>query len=426
MKIKYNNFLIIIPVFLLLGVVLAFFNLFIEKRELTWGVNSELKATLVATTIYLENNKDMNSTKMEQTFQKIKDHNRIKRIVLIREGEPTIEVRDDKLKAYSKHNDRGTKVEDNIFKSEIYQYNELSLIDAHIDIKDTNTTLIMTFNVSDLQDRVEQEYQEAILTVIIITFIGFLTSILLSMLVINKIKLLSSMTQALIQGKYNLKFKTGIVKEFSDLGATLNIMKSILQEVLLKIKNSIVQEELLAKDSSLVEFYRQSSHQQNYLQSSNISLIIKTPTNDHVSFFNIFENDHFIYTYFGKISHEDESNLSSVSINYYLERVLKNKKSINFDLITQYYHLESLTLAVVDKKRAKVTIQRLNEKESSFKLNYNKRDIVYASSNIDAQSKQRIANYIANYSNLSLEDLSSDIALYDTNNIFMLISKVKS
>jgi|GEM_PF-2368206 len=425
MKLKYNNFLIIVPVFLILGVVLSIFNYTLEKNELMWGVESELESITKATAIFIKNSKD--SKKTEESIKKIIEYNRVKSMILIENSRVVVDVKADGFDMDIKHYDIREFEPNKMGKSEIYSYKDLHLIDGYIKLDILNSSLIVTMDVTKLIKTLQHEYIEAIITTMIITFIGILVSILLSIIVTYKINEVSMMAKALSSGKYDIDFNFGRVKEFSDLGATLDIMKSILREILFKTRNTIMQEELFSKDNLLVGFYNKSVNKKSHLESEDIYITIKSLGDGSSGFYHCFEDDKFIYSYFGTIETISDimtSTITSCSLSYYIRNIIEQKHKVDLETLSDEYDIKSLTIAKVDKSSAMVDIKRLNAKDSIIDLNDCEIHILHSSHIEDTQSLKKVKSYISKYPTLSISQIADDVSiLFEEDDIFMLISK---
>ena len=419
MKLKYNNFLIIVPVFLILGIVLSIFNYTLEKNEIMWGLDSELESITKATAIFVRDNKD--NTNIEKSLKKIIEYNRAKAITLIKLDKVIIDVKANEFDKEIKPYDVKKLSINELVKSDIYIYHDLSLIDAYIKIDNLNSSIVVTIEVSSVVEKLEEEYIEAIITTLIITLIGFLVSIILSIIVTYKIAEVSMMAQALSSGKYDTEFNFGKVKEFSDLGATLDIMKSILQEVLFKTRNSIMQEELFSKDNLLVDFYNNSNNKSSYLESEGIILNIKS-LGDSGSFYHCFEDTKFIYSYFGTIEDINDkmtSTITSCGLSYYIHKIIEQNHTIDLDALSKEYNIKSLTIAIADKRSGKLNIQNLKGDDTSIDLNDAEVHILN-----NSHITTKVQKYISKYPNLTISEIADDISiLFDEKDIFMIISK---
>lgn len=424
MKLKYNNFLIITPIFLFLGIVMAFFNFSIQKREMTWDLHEEVSSTLMATAIFLKHSEHLSTPQITQAFKKIISYNRVKKILYINNLKNIIKVEDHNFTKEYKAFNKNTLLEDNISIGNVYQFNTFSFINAEIKMKGTHEKLNMIFNISDFNDKFKTVYIQSFMIISIVTLIGILISIILSIVVANKIRDISMMAKALASGEYDTLFNLSKIKEFSELGITLDIMKSILQEAFLKTKNRMIQKKFLDKEDDKLALYTPINSNSNIFKSDHISLIVKTVGYQEDTFYNVIENGDFIYIYFGNLREEikgENSTIISTSLAYYLDTVIHKKKNINLDFMSTF-EIKSFTYAVIDKTKNHIKLSNLNkyEKDIEKKLDDNQKYIFY--SECDIELEERVQSYIDNYSQLSLTELSHDISLYKEKNIFMIVS----
>ncbi|CAA6806416.1 MAG: Unknown protein [uncultured Sulfurovum sp.] len=424
MRLKYNNFLIITPVFLFLGIIMAFFNFSIQKREMTWGLHEELTSTLIASSVFLKQSEHLSDTQINQAFQKILNYNRVKKIVYTDELQNVIQAGEHNFTKENKNFNKSTLLDHNISISEIYQLGHLSFINTEIKINNTYQKLTMTFDVSDFNDKFKVIHIHSIMIIFIVTLLGIFISIILSIVVANKIKDISIMAKALGSGEYNTLFNLSKIKEFSELGVTLDIMKSILQESFLKTKNTMIQKKFLSTETQKIVLYTPMNSTSNIFKSAHISLVIKTVGYHSNAFYNIIENENFIYVYFGNVNEEinkEKSTIITASLSYYLDNTIKRRQNINLDFISTF-EMKSFTYAIINKSTNHIKLSSLNKPTQNREQSLDdiQKNIFYADNDIALQ--KRVQSYIQHYPQLSLKELSHDISLYKEKNIFMIIS----
>ncbi len=427
MKLKYNNFLIISPVFLLVAIVLASFNYSVEKKEIMWGLHEELRSITVATTIFIKH-KDGNISDHKDdilaSFERIRSFDRVKRFILLQNNRPYIESLSDKVSKYKRRYKKGSKIN----YSELYQDKELTLIDAYMPIKKSSLALVVSLDASYVKEALENSMYKAVILVVGITFIGFIMSFILSLLVVKKIRRLSIIAKALARGKYAQEVKLGSIREFSDLGDTLDIMRSILQELLFKTRNSIIQEEESTYSKELLQLYCINCSSLKKINSSGIELQIAVlKENSENEFYNCFEDGNYIYAYFGAIeadNHSLEYSVEASSLNYYLKYFLTHS-DVDINKLDNIYDISSLFIVKIDKNSKTLEFSLLNNKEvTSLKIELQESEIY--SFTINESIKEKIEGYIKKYGFLNLEELSLDLAKLFKNEESVLLVRLSN
>lgn len=425
MKLKYNNFLIITPVFFLLGLALASFNFYLEKKEVIWSIEEELKSVTIATAIFLENSYE-DEEKVLKSFERLRSFNKVKRLVLFKDKNPLISSVDEGL-SLSKKNYHKIKT---YHQSAIYQDNNMSLVDAHIPLKEEGLSLMLSLDVSDAQRNLHTELIEAIVIVGILSFLGLVISIIITFIVTRKIFMLKLMAQSLSSGKYNTNLNMGSVKEFTDLAQTLDIMKSILQEMLFKTRNSYFQDDLFFRDEALVHKCHENTQCSKVLESKGfeVSLINSSALNAR-ALYNLFEDENSIYIYYASIKASKYSalqeSIQAQSLNLYLQAYVQ-ENTFDLEELKSIYDIEYLRLIRINKKDdslEEVFCDRHSDTDESYKV---KPDEVYVITNFK-EIQKKYEHYIQAYKDLSLQELSKDLeSIYPSTEIVILISKKSS
>lgn len=424
MKLKYNNFIIITPVFILLGLILASFNYSIEKKELLWGLDEELKSIAVASTMFLKEEKEhiyQERAELKNKFDRILTFNRVKRLVLLDGTKAIVESYSDDVNA---SHTSFKKVKD-YTESKIYVQDDLYLIDAYMPVEKSDFSLMVTLDASYVKKSIEDEFIEAIFIVCILSFIGVLISMLISFIVTNKIAKLNVLAQALANGKYSTQIELGRVQEFSDLTQTLNIMKSILQEMLFKTRNTYLQEDLFVNERELSKKIIHDFKGITKLKSEGIEVnVLEAKSHFSYQSYKLFEDEKFIYLYNFELKHLGEASIDMAieasGANFYLEH---NVTKEDFDIKTfqAMYEIDYLELFIINKqsKEVKQTSASQNEHETSFFTLSKDKPKVFNKNQI---LNKRYSNYIQSYSNLVFDDLCEDLKnIFQSEEIVVLI-----
>lgn len=426
MKLKYNNFLIIVPLFFFLGMTLAFFNYSIEKKELLWGIESELNSVSKASSIFISNSQDQE--KIKDALMKIIKYDRVYSFLLIEDDKVMMNVSSEKIKYTITDYQKDVNVSTNVvYQSDIYEKEKFYFIDGYIKVKNSNLTLMTSLEVGTLVRRLEQEYKNAFFTIFVITIIGILVSILISIIVTSKIKEVSDMADALNKGNFDEHFRFSKVIEFADLGLTLDIMKSIISEMQFKTKNSIIQENLFVNNSSFLKADTLLSSRLDTIVTKNISLLINHG-NIKNTFYHCLEDTHFTYAYCGQletVENDFDRLVALSSISYYLDKLLQEHHSIDLNSILEEYSLLSLVFLRIDKETREVKIQKINEEAIRLDISDERIHLIHASHQKENTIEEQMKNYISKYPNLSISEMRSDLELLFTENTLSLLIQVE-
>jgi hypothetical protein len=423
MPLKYNNFLIIVPVFLVLGIILSVFNFYLEKREMTWGLDSEIQSTLISTATFLKY--DYSDSINIRALKEIIKHQKVKQFILLEDNRTLLHIKESHFIALKNPMPRDIFVENNIATSQIYFSFERFYMDISMNISDTNKTLIATLDVSDFKNTLNDALVKNIFIVFIMMCIGIFVSMFISMIVSAKIKDIHRIVNALADKEYGNTSELSKIKEFSDLGITLDIVKSILEEAFLKTKDTIIQEKLLCKEETVLEIYPQQHQRKSYKESKSLRIVIIVNTSSLNVFHHILEDERFFYFYYGEINttkNDENHSLVTASILYYLEKLLLRKEAIDIDFINELYSLKSLTIGKIEKKTHIMSVFSLDKKENKkMKLTPQSKTLFYSSDEEDILFRERMQSYMQTYRYLSILDLSQDMILYENRKTFMII-----
>lgn len=432
MKIKYNNFLIITPIFFAIAFVISMLNYSNEKNEIMWGVKEEASSIGIASTIFIENmikTEELTSLRdrLLMHFNRIKRYNQAKRFYITNDKKVLIDSDENNLKAkIIKPNEFRDK---DFILSEIYNRDEINLIDIYLPIKkDGKVKAILTveIDVSDVSKELSESINEMVITIILITLIGIFVSILLSNIVIKKIASLSRVANSIAMGNYSENINVGTIREFSDLGDTLNTMKSIMQEILFKTKNSIIEEEQFRSEDDLLKTYGKVFLTSKIEKSENVEFSIDKIGEVEVgNFFNIISNSENIFCFFGRVESKEDSLSSAIhvsSLNEYLSKRFIYDDINYLNKAIDIFKIKELTLIHVNREIKLYTYS--DNKLSVKRVDFENRVIFFHT--FDKKIDREIEIYLKNYNFLTIDELSSDLReLLKTQNGILVLLKSK-
>ena len=426
MKIKYNNLLTITPIFFTISLVFAFLNYNNEQREVAWGIQTKAESIAITSTIFIEhltNTQNLSSIldDLDQKFHRILLYGQAKRFYISENGVVVLNT-DKAMPVVPAQNINKMEI------SEIFTKGEESLVTIHSPIK-TNSNgaaLSIDIDVSAAVKQLDEAIYEMLFTVLSITMIGLIASYLLSKIVIKKIQILNTTANDIASGNYSHDVYQGSIREFTDLGDTLNIMKSIMKEIIFKTKNSIIEEEKFRSEEDIIDTYNRSYFAPKHVSFENISLSIFTVGETENGYmFDAFQLEDKIYGYMGKVTKQGdnlETSIKANTVRKYVSHHLK-KGDLNLALLQKMFNLSYLEIVSLDA-RSNLHTQKIMAggiTQDDEKLEAPSVTLTGAK---DSSVKDEMQVYLKNYQDLTLQELISDINILfssDVNTTFILI-----
>lgn len=419
MRLKYYNLVIVVPIFFVLGVILTSFSFYIQKTEIQNGLDSEINSISQAISIFLEH-KDIQKEKqsIENSFKKIIKHNRVKRILLI-----------DKTKVL-------IKSEDISIASDTYRYEKAKLLEIEegknsfiynkIDrVKNSSYKLFITLDATKEKKAIDFVILQSLVIVILMVVLGFITAFILSYITRKNVENLNSIANSIAQGDYKNHNKNFMIKEINDLSNTLDIVKSILKEILYKTKNSILDTDFTNKADDIIKPSIVLDEVKTVLKNGfEVSICVNSKTIQK-DFYNCWCDDRYIYSFTGELNNtsdylKDYINMSSVSklLKYYLETNSFDAKKIN-----QMFEIKSMVTLKIDINTNTIEENRFIDgsiSNSKTELKEGELKSYFHTQNVN----EKLKNYIQMYSYLGVDDLIKDInKIFDKEAAIIFVKK---
>ena len=83
MKLKYYNFIIILPIFFVIAIIVTSFNYYIQKKELMIGLNEEISSISQSISIFVQHDmEEIDKDYIKSSFDQIISYGRVKQIIL--------------------------------------------------------------------------------------------------------------------------------------------------------------------------------------------------------------------------------------------------------------------------------------------------------------------------------------------------------
>ena len=407
MRLKYYNFFIILPIFLVVAIIVTSFNYYIQKKELMLGLNEEIESISQSISIFVKHDLPvLDKPHLEKAFQSIISYGRVQQIIL---------EKDEKIFIY-KNEDTKVKENDNyktIKELTLYKENDKIHYSYMATIDDKNLKLFVAIDATNIQEDLEKGINQSIIIVIFILLLGICVSYLLTYITSKNIKKLNSMAKDISNGNYNESKKEFLVKEVNDLRNTLNIVKNILKEMLLKTKNSILDNEFFNSDEYFLKLNKDRRVNSKVISTNNISSkIVLLDNNNKKEFYSCWNKNDTIYAFIGEVKGTEDINdyITASSITKLLKHYLNNSV-FDINKINKMYKLKSLVVLEIN------TINNTIIENTIIDNNITKladsstlqTDGYYSFYHRDDDKGAVIQNYIEEYSHLEVEQLSDDL-----------------
>ncbi len=423
MNIKYNNLVIIVPIFLILALILTSVNYTIQKKELMEGLKEEAVSATKATSIFLAHKTDIYTQKSEiqTSIDRIISFGRIKRIIIANDKAVVLQSIDDvltraKLSPYDYQKAQNLK---------IYSEKDFTLYNNSTEIKNTDLTLYITVDASYIKLALEESLYFSAGVVAVLVVFGFIASFILSLITSRNIANLSLFARALAGGDFKEREQNFVIKEVNDLGNTLSIVQSILKEMLSKTKNSILDNEFFNNEQEVSKLYPLKKGQKKLIHSNVEFQIAVIDEKNKKEFYSCWEDEKFIYTFVGEIkSTNNDLNdyVGASSITSVLIHHLNNNK-FDINKLNTMYGIKSLLVIKFDKHTYKLEQDSIFKDKITRSSKTLKKDSYYSFYH-NIKANNNLQNYITRYSHLKLEELVSDIRTIFNNENSVLLVKV--
>ena len=413
MKIKYNNFLIIVPIFLLIASVMSYLNYINEVKEIKWGIESKAKSISIPSRVFIEHmlkEKELSDVLVDikPKFENILKYNQAQRFYISQNQKVLLDTSSQK-------DSELLNIDYNLDKSilsEMFTKNSLHLVTIHTPIKGVkeNTILSIEVDSTDFFKRIDDAFTEIIFTILVALVLGVITSYILSRIVTTKIYALNTHAKAIAAGSYSHNSYMGSIHEFTDLGDTLNIVKSIMKEIVYKTKNIIVEEEKFRSDEDLVNTYDRALFDTKKASINGVEVSINTIGHQKTGyFFDSLSANGKLYAYIAIVEHETSSIETLLKANAAQRYISSKIQKGNLDIskLVKIFNLNYLKFISIDENYILNSYEIVNgvEKKSSIDLEDGSVRLIC----IENSSIEKIlAVYIENYQELNIEDISKD------------------
>ncbi|OQY29735.1 MAG: hypothetical protein B6244_02800 [Candidatus Cloacimonetes bacterium 4572_55] len=386
MKIRTQNFITILPIFILMAIATGILNYSTQRQELLWGIKEEVSSLTAASAELIDadlidrllkqpdDGQTLNA--LHKPINRLQIWNQNHRFVLFDPDNPAFVIRfppDDELAQQFLLPSKQVLVElisgyKNILTTEMTEpaLNK-RIISSFASVYSHGKSILILGVISDVSWYIEETrgilYENLIVAVCIILF-GSFVSILISYILTGKIHQFNEEALVVAAGNYDQRIKIESIQEVSDLSNTFNTMSSVLEDVLSKTKRSIIEGEQFRSLSDLAcyfnETFRQPIEGVFHNIELSISLASEYPSGD---FFGVFNLGKRTYAILGRVlgtKELDSIMFASAAYTYIKEALIKSDTKKVIENIQQFpIKIEALICLSWDQKADKISVHRL-------------------------------------------------------------------
>ena len=234
---------------------------------------------------------------------------------------------------------------------------------------------------------------------------------------------LNKIAKAIGTGDYNENIKHFFIKEINDLSNTLNVVQSILKEMLVNTKNSILDNDFFINDEELKKLNSMNEYSSKIkIDNTWFSIAVLNNLNKK-EFYCCWSNKNSMYAFVGEINTNNDDikdHICASSLTHMIKFYLNNN-SCDLEKINKMYDIKTLLILKYDQESKKLEEQRISngkissenkivEKESSFSFYHNE--------NADL----KLRNYIEKYRHLDSDELIEDLKnIFEKENSVLLV-----
>lgn len=405
MKLKYYNLVIIVPVFFALGILLASFNYYILSKEIKNGLNEEINSISLAMQVFLKEDYVINDNeKLEKSFSRIIRFGRVNRIYLIKNDEIIISKSssglDDSMSTFKYKNAK---------LLEIVEEGDKGSFDTLIDIKDSEYKLFITVDATEEKNNLEKVLYQVIFIILAMVLIGIIVSLILSYITKKNINSLSLIAKSIANGDYKNHNKDYTIKEISDLSNTLDIVKSILKEILYKTKNSILDTDFNDKSDDFIKSTI-VLNESTKLKTHNVEIAIAVNKNiNQKEFFSCWNDENYIYAFVGELHSTNDYFKDYITISSVTKMIkhLMSTNNLNISKIKEMYDIRAMVNIKIDLNDYKLYLDKVigeNISSETFVIQKNELNKFNCNPTIDA----KLEKYLKMYSYQEIDLIASD------------------
>ena len=437
MKIRTQNLLTIVPIFLGMALISGVLTYTTQRQEIMWSLREEISAVATATAEFLDRdivrelqkgpeNKDLKKnittplkrvqywSKKQHFFLLTPDCQEIFFIFGF-EDEGTISRPSEfsKLKnELAKKNKETDVIITDVEKNE----QDKATMTAYVPIYDGGKLLSVLGVETDAQfffDRTKEIRNKIFIVTIFIGLLGVIIAFFISRIITQKISQLTQASLVVASGQYNQRVNVGTIQEVSDLSNTFNTMSSILEEVLLKTKRVLIESEQFRTSTDLASYFNEKFFVliEDVFNKVSVSArsISKEPGGDFLGIFNVTNGT---YAVLGRVSKTDDLDTitsSSAAYTFIRQELDRHEPRQAFENTKKLFELETFQCLFWDKTGKKIQTYEYHDSGLIESANFLKQNEVMVFHTLSEANFEKVDLFIRNYGQISPQELMKDI-----------------
>lgn len=270
MKIRTQNMLAIVPLFLGLSALIGALMYVVQYRELIWGLDEEATSIAVAAARHMHADA-IRSAETADDWERIMaipvrllDWGRAKRVAILSPDHDVLydNAADSEARPIVLNPALRARMDDRSFAATPVQQDERGrYMMAFSPIHDDEGTaaILVVETAADALTVFEERIRDDIRTIVVATvLIGIALAWLISRIISRRIVSLTAAASAVGGGQYDQPHEAGGVQEINDLSSTFNTMSSVLSEVVSKTRRAVVEAEQFRTDDDLARAFTET------------------------------------------------------------------------------------------------------------------------------------------------------------------------
>ncbi len=386
MKIRTQNLLTIVPIFMAMGIILGFLKYTSERQELLWGVEEEISSLALSIVEFMTfedvkkaraGQKILSISKLEKWNISSSKENSLGNGYNIKNLYLLILKRKEKIELVNIINEKSL---DNISQDQVdllrvpetkqkaynlsnikYDSKGKAYLSAFVPLSFTIPSLGQLYLGIDTDiDYYDKHLEKLLLSIIYfiigISFLGLLSTFFFSHLFTQRIKTLIQAAKKITLGYYGQPVQIGTIQEIGDLSNTFNTMSSILQEVLSKTQEELVVGERFLGEQDLTLQFQKLNFKPIDLNLGSISVSARfLGKQGKGDFYGSFEVQNKVYIVLGQLSDTEvdlHTSLTAFSAYSVFKKLLSstNDSKLSFSRGFELFDVNTLHCLCLDKE----------------------------------------------------------------------------
>ncbi len=429
MKIRTQNMLAIMPLFLGLAVLIGALMYIVQYRELIWGLDEETTSIAVATARHLDAEQvraledESTAPSFLDAARAVLDWDKARRMAVL---SPQMQVLFDSAEDPAQARpialppaQRARLDNEPYVSTSVEQDARGRYVMAFSPVRDDDgvAAIVMVETDADVLTAHEQRIRRNVQGLIVVAaLIGVGIALLISRIISRRIDRLTRMASAIGEGHYEQADETGGIQEIQDLSRTFNTMSSVLSEVVSRTRRAVVEAEQFRTDDDLarafVDTFMPAEHRQ--VQGVELSAVnMSSRSSGH--FFGIWEKQQHVMAVVGEIDAEpglraplNASAAASLLREYWKTRDMEAACTAWGNL----FNIRSAHALTWDADSDGITHCRWDSDRATFVTqNSTWTDAPVVLHTIPEQESHRIRLYVSTYAHLTPKELTQEIRL---------------